>query len=97
MNNVRHIRNAAALNPDVAEKLAKSQEETRELTLRDIRCPYCGFLVDRVYSDAAGHKEMLCKKCKIEYTVNLGYFRRQKRQKYFKITFPDNTRRRQIR
>jgi len=46
--------------------------------MRDINCPYCGFLVDRVFSDATGHKMVFCKKCKEEYPVNLGYFRRMR-------------------
>lgn len=81
------------LEPETIDKLLKSEQESSELTLREIRCPYCGFLVDKVYSDASGHKEMHCRKCKIDYAVNLGYFRRQKWIKNFKITFPDKTRR----
>lgn len=47
-------------------------------------CPYCGFLVERVFSDASGHKMIYCKKCKEEYPVNLGYFRRMKRRRQIK-------------
>ena len=59
-------------------KLALSRQEAKELMMRDINCPYCGFLVDRVFSDVAGHKMVFCKKCKEEYPVNLGYFRRMR-------------------
>lgn len=76
-------------NPVLWKKLLKSRTEAENLTMRDIRCPFCGFLVDRVYSDISGHKEIFCKKCKEKYIINLGYFRRQKKMKYFKIAFPD--------
>ena len=65
-------------------KLQLSRLETEGLRLREIRCPYCGYLVERVFSDATGHKMVFCKKCKEEYPVNLGYFRRVKRWKPYK-------------
>jgi len=33
-------------------------------------CPYCGYLVERVFSDITGHKTVFCKKCKEEYPAN---------------------------
>lgn len=57
-------------------KLRLARSETEGLSLRDIRCPYCGFLVERVFSDVVH-----CRKCKEEYPVNLGYFRRANRQR----------------
>lgn len=72
---------------DVSEenlyKLQLSQSETEGLVLREIRCPYCGYLVERVFSDITGHKMVYCKKCKEEYPVNLGYFRKVKRWKKY--------------
>ena len=64
-------------------KLSNSRLETQNLTLRDITCPYCGFLVERVFSDITGHKMIYCKKCKEQYPVNLGYFRCMKRRRTF--------------
>lgn len=64
-----------------AEKLRRlelSREESAGLELREIRCPYCGFLIDKVFSDASGHKMVTCRKCKERYAINLGYFRRIK-------------------
>ena len=70
-------------SPDAVYKLRLSLSETEGLTLRDIRCPYCGYLVERVFSDVTGHKMVHCRKCKEEYPVNLGYFRRMAgRKKY---------------
>ncbi len=78
MREVRAYRQKAEITSEVRRKLQLSKQETEALTLRDINCPFCGYLVARVFSDAAGHKMVFCKKCKEEYPVNLGYFRRMK-------------------
>ena len=59
-------------------RLELSRKESAGLELREIHCPYCGFLIDKVFSDATGHKMITCRKCKGEYPINLGYFRRVK-------------------
>lgn len=64
------------LSPDTSRKLSASRREAAALTLREIRCPYCDFLVEKVFSDVTGHKMVYCRKCKMEYPINLGYFRR---------------------
>lgn len=92
MSNVQQFRQTKELEPLVLDKLMKSEQEVSELSMRNITCPYCGYLVEKVFSDISGHKLVYCKKCKEEYVINLGYFRKQKKQKYFKITFPDHTR-----
>lgn len=71
------------VSPEAVCKLRLSLSETEGLTLRDIRCPYCGYLVERVFSDVTGHKMVHCRKCKEEYPVNLGYFRRMTRRKNY--------------
>ena len=43
----------------VFEKLMKSKEETAHLTIRNIYCPFCGYLVEKVFSDVAGHKQYI--------------------------------------
>lgn len=48
--------NTRKLPAEVSRKLTASQKETVTLTLREIRCPYCDFLVEKVFSDVAGHK-----------------------------------------
>ena len=66
------------LSPDVSRRLSDSRRESAALTLREIHCPFCSFLVEKVFSDAAGHKMVYCRKCKSEYPINLGCFRRMK-------------------
>lgn len=91
MSNAQTFRQLKVLTPEVMEKLLKSKQEAELLTMRDIHCPYCGYLVDKVCSDISGHKQIYCKKCKQEYLINLGYFRRQKKLKYCVIKFPDKS------
>ena len=77
----RRMRKASAprkLSPDVSRKLSDSRRQSAVLTLREIHCPFCSFLVEKVFSDAAGHKMVCCRKCKSEYPINLGCFRRIK-------------------
>ena len=66
------------LSPDVSRRLSDSRRQSAALTLREIHCPFCSFLVEKVFSDAAGHKMVYCRKCKSEYPINLGCFRRIK-------------------
>lgn len=80
MNTAQAYRQTSA-SQDSLYKLRLSRSETEGLSLRDIRCPYCGYLVERVFSDVTGHKMVHCRKCKEEYPVNLGYFRRVNRRK----------------
>ena len=76
---MRHITvDVRKLSAEASRKLTASRKETVTLTLREIRCPYCDFLVEKVFSDAAGHKMVYCRKCKSEYPINLGCFRRMK-------------------
>jgi len=39
------------ITPDTSRKLSASRKEVSVLTLREIRCPYCDFLVEKVFSD----------------------------------------------
>lgn len=84
MNQIRTYHQKEDIPLEVRRKLQISKLEAAALTLRDITCPYCGYLVERVFSDITGHKMIYCKKCKQEYPINLGYFRRMKRRRYFK-------------
>ena len=78
MNTDRALLHTEQLSEDVQKKLTLSMEETNGLALRDIRCPYCRFIVNRVFSDATGHYLARCRKCKREIVLNLAYFSRQK-------------------
>jgi len=84
VNQIRTYHQKKDISPEVWHRLQISKLETENLTLRDIDCPYCGYLVERVFSDITGHKMIYCKKCKEEYPINLGYFRCMKRQRHIK-------------
>lgn len=81
MNTAIRPQYQAAISVDQLCRLERSKEESAGLTLREIHCPYCGFLIDKVFSDATGHKMITCRKCKSEYPINLGYFRTIKRRR----------------
>ncbi len=53
------------LSPDVSRRLSDSRRESAALTLREIHCPFCSFLVEKVFSDAAGHKMVYCRKMQV--------------------------------
>ena len=69
----------APVSPEVQERLRLSRLEAETLQERDIRCPTCGFRIQRVYSDATGHLSVKCQKCKNVHILNLAYFRRIRR------------------
>lgn len=77
---LNRVTNPPAGDKAVREKLRLSADEVEDLTERDVRCPYCGFLVTRVFPDAAGHLGVSCRKCKRQMVLNLAYFRRRKRR-----------------
>ncbi len=60
---------------DVQKRLLLSRSEAESLKERDIKCPVCGYLLQRVYSDATGHLSVKCQKCKNVHILNLAYFR----------------------
>ena len=72
------LRYEIILPQETEAKLTICAEEAEGLALRDIRCPYCGFLITKAFSDASGHYLARCRKCKHEFILNFAYFRRQK-------------------
>ena len=67
--------------PDVRRKLLQSRIEADELSQREIRCPHCGYLIQKVFSDATGHLSIKCQKCKNVSILNLAYFRKARIRK----------------
>ena len=65
--------------PETQKKLDLCEEEAADLTLREIRCPRCNFVIDKVFSDAKGHFLSKCPKCKAQYIMNFAYFRKTER------------------
>lgn len=71
------------MNKEITEKnkanLFLSLNEAKGLNQRDLRCPYCGYMIQSVFEDARGHLSVRCNKCKKMLVINLEYFRRIKR------------------
>lgn len=84
----RYERPIPAASLERQRRLDLSASESENLSLREIRCPRCNYLIIKVYSDSIGHIRPKCPKCKAEDTLNLAYFRRQKgigkRKNYYK-------------
>lgn len=59
-------------------RVLKSRIEASTLKKRDLRCPNCGFRIQTLYSDARGHLQTKCPKCKGIFIFNVAYFRRMK-------------------
>ena len=68
---------------ETLQKLLLSRIEVENMEKRILRCPICGFRIEGVYSDRAGHAEIKCRKCKFEGPLNLAYFRRQRRHLHY--------------
>lgn len=73
------------LSPVVKEKLDRSLMESRELTERELYCPYCGWYINTLYSDCSGHFKAKCHNCKEITVFNLSYFRRVKRYREYNL------------
>lgn len=84
--NGRYTRPIPPAPPECQQQLDQSVKGSANLTLRDVRCPRCGYLIIKVYSDTIGHIRPKCPKCKAVDTLDLAYFRRQRgiRQLKFK-------------
>ena len=76
--NGRYERPIPAASPERQRRLDLSASESENLSLREVRCPRCNYLIIKVYSDSIGHIRPKCPKYKAEDTLNPAYFRRQK-------------------
>ena len=65
--NGRYTRPIPPAPPERQQQLDQSAKGSINLTLRDVRCPRCGYLIIKVYSDTIGHIRPKCPKCKARY------------------------------
>lgn len=87
--NGRYTRPIPPAPAERQKRLDQSAKSSTNLTLRDVHCPRCGYLIIKVYSDTIGHIRPKCPKCKAVDTLDLAYFRRQRgisqlKSKYYK-------------
>ena len=75
---------------EMQSKLDLCEKETLDLSLREIKCPKCDFVITRVFSDASGHFLSKCPKCKAQYVMNYAYFRKQKGVRRLKLKYYGN-------
>ena len=60
------------------EKLARSNEDAKELERHEVHCPICGMLRAYTIGEKKGIVQMKCTRCKYDGPINLAYFRRLK-------------------
>ena len=64
-----------SISPEKKKKLEQYRREVEGMEKIPIRCPRCGVIVDMVYVDATGHKDIKCWKCKYPFITRLPRFR----------------------
>ncbi len=67
---------------ETLQKIDRSFRECAKLSERSLKCPYCTFVLDGIFSDASGHIRIKCPKCKAVMVLNLAYFRRRRQAKF---------------
>lgn len=67
--------------PELRRRVECSLQESYDLEERELRCPYCGFFIQTLFSDCCGHFKAKCPKCKAETVFNSAYFRRMRHKK----------------
>ena len=73
-----------APSPDIMRKLELSRQEAERVETREMRCPVCGFLVQRIPVTQTDIVFVKCRKCKFDGALSPAYFRRMKRyQAYY--------------
>ena len=80
--------NSNTMNPvyrslplDVLCKLRLSRLEAEKVRTRQMRCPFCGFLVQIIPETQTDIVFVKCRKCKFEGPLSPAYFRRMKRRR----------------
>ncbi|NCC87974.1 MAG: hypothetical protein EOM05_08925 [Clostridia bacterium] len=58
-------------------KLKLSNDECDDLEERELKCPYCYYIMGGIFSDAGAHIRLKCPKCGAAMILNTAYFRRK--------------------
>lgn len=69
---------------DVIEKLIQSHKDAEKYEKKIYKCPICGARGLEFYSNEKPILDVKCWKCKYEGPINLAYFRRRRKQFFFK-------------
>ena len=63
-------------SPDVLRKLELSRLEAEKVRTREMRCPFCGFLLRIIPVTQTDIVFVKCRKCKFDGALSPAYFRR---------------------
>ena len=69
-----------AVSAAVLDKLELSRQMAEKVPTRQMRCPYCGYLVRIIPVTQTEVVYVKCQKCKFDGPLSPAYFRRMKRQ-----------------
>ena len=67
------------LPPETRAKMEAAYIKSLELEEKEIRCPYCHYMVERFYG-SAGLFRMLCPRCGATAIIDVQYWRRRHRR-----------------
>ena len=56
---------------DILKRMQKANNDAKELAIRRLLCPYCGYITAEVFADTGGHIKIKCQKCKAMMVYNL--------------------------
>lgn len=62
--------------PEVLALIKRSEQDTVEISFRNVLCPYCHHRALVVYDDATGHVQAKCKVCGSETIFDLKNMRK---------------------
>ena len=69
-------------NEEAKRKLETSNNECYCLQERELKCPYCYFVMGGIFSDSGAHIRLKFPKCGAAMIINTAYFRRQRKNTY---------------
>ena len=71
-------------SPDVMRKLELSRLEAEKVRTREMRCPFCGFLLRIIPVTQTDIVFVKCRKCKFDGALSPAYFRRIRRYQAYR-------------
>jgi DNA-directed RNA polymerase subunit RPC12/RpoP len=71
-------RQGLQMTPEMLAKIRGAKDAVQGQESKDIRCPRCGRLLAKKYSDARGHIQGKCDKCGSEFVIDLVSWRKRR-------------------
>ena len=86
-SDIEYDRRYGKMDPEHVYLVHRSRRESEREAQRTVRCPACGFRMATVTVSSSGAQQLKCRKCQFNETLNLAYFRKQRKPApYSRIT-----------